>query len=95
MPKRQRTAVRCYDAVMRRTTIGLPEDLADLLADEARQRGTSVSRLVRDLIARGLGGRRREIPWAGVIDDAGMTPGAGVEEALEEGWEDDLHRDRG
>lgn len=80
---------------MKRTTITLPDELADLVGREARRRETSVSELVRRLIVKGLGsGETREIPWAGIFDDPGMVSGADLERGLEE-WESDIDRDRG
>lgn len=51
---------------MTRTTISLPDDLATLLAREARRRETSVSDVVRQAIASFLGesGERRSLPFA-------------------------------
>ena len=83
---------------MKRTTITLPDELADLVGREARRRETSVSAVVRQLILDGLGGtdeKPREIPWAAMFDDPGMVPGEQVEEALAERWPNDIDRDRG
>jgi predicted GTPase len=58
---------------------------------------TSVSEIVRQLIAKGLSGtpeKPREIPWAGLFHDPDMISGDRVEEALET-WADDIDRDRG
>lgn len=80
---------------MKRTTITLPDDLADLIGREARRRETSVSELVRRLIVKGLGaGERREIPWAGLFEDPGMLNGGELDRGLED-WENDIDRDRG
>lgn len=52
---------------MTRTTITLPDDLARLLAREARKRDTSVSEVVRQAVALFLGitgDERRELPFA-------------------------------
>jgi predicted transcriptional regulator len=52
---------------MTRTTVTLPEDLAALLAREARRHHTSVSEIVRQAVAAFLdvpGGARRELPFA-------------------------------
>ena len=50
---------------MTRTTISLPDDLATLLAREARRRETSVSDIVRRAVESFLGasGERRELPF--------------------------------
>jgi predicted transcriptional regulator len=51
---------------MTRTTVTLPDDLATLLAREARRRETSVSEIVRRAVAAFLGASdgRRELPFA-------------------------------
>ena len=82
---------------MTRTTISLPEDLADLLRDEARRRSTSVSEVVRKLVAQSLLGtehKPREIPFAGIMDDPGMVQSDQVEDFLDETWSDAIDRDR-
>ena len=87
----------CYDADMRRTTITLSDDLAELVAREAQRRRTSVSEVVRTLLAEALGGsdeRPREIPWAGLFSDSEMPAAERVDEALAERWADDIDRDR-
>ena len=82
---------------MRRTTISLPDDLDDLLRDEARRRNTSVSDVVRKLVARFLLGTEdepRAIPFAGIMDDPDMVQSDQVEEFLDETWTDAIDRDR-
>jgi Arc/MetJ-type ribon-helix-helix transcriptional regulator len=82
---------------MKRTTVTLPDELAELVDDEARRRRTSVSALVRRLISEGLTGtteRPREIPWAGVVDDPTAPPARDLERVLAREWPDDLDRDR-
>jgi metal-responsive CopG/Arc/MetJ family transcriptional regulator len=51
---------------MTRTTVSLPDDLATLLAREARRRETSVSDIVRRAVESFLGtaGDRRDLPIA-------------------------------
>jgi hypothetical protein len=51
---------------MTRTTVSLPDDLATLLAREARRRETSVSELVRRAVESFLGvsGELRKLPFA-------------------------------
>lgn len=83
---------------MKRTTITLPEDLADLVAREARRRETTISALVRQLIADGLGSDETEprvIPWAALFHDPDMISAEHLEDALAQGWVDDIDRDRG
>ena len=87
----------CYYADMKRTTITLPDELAELIAREAQRRRTSVSGVIRTLLAESLGGsdeKPREIPWAGLFSDPGMPAAERVDEALADGWADDIDRDR-
>ena len=52
---------------MKRTTITLTEDLAQIAGREVRRRGVSLSELVREALAAhlGLGGKtRRRLPFA-------------------------------
>lgn len=82
---------------MRRITISLPDDLDDLLRDEARRRSRSVSEVVRKLVARSLLGTEkepREIPFAGIMDDPDMVQSDQIEEFLEETWTDAIDRHR-
>lgn len=83
---------------MKRATITLPDDLADLMDREARRRQTSFSEAVRYFIVRGLSGseeKPREIPWAGLFHDPGMVPAERLDEELADHWADDIDRDRG
>lgn len=83
---------------MKRTTITLTEDLADLVALEARRQRSNVSEVIRGLIADGLRAsesKPRKIPWAGLFDDPGTPSGEHIEELLGERWADDIDRDRG
>jgi len=83
---------------MRRTTITLPDDLAELLGSEARRLQTSVSDVARRLIEEGLVGsaeKPRQIPWAGLFNDPDMIPAERLDEALAQTWGDDIDRDRG
>lgn len=83
---------------MKRTTITLPDDLADLVDREARRRQTSFSEVVRQFILQGLSGsekKPREIPWAGLFHDPEMIPAERLDEELAAHWADDLDRDRG
>ena len=82
---------------MKRTTITLSDDLAELVAREAQRRRTSVSAVIRTLLAEGLGGsgdKPREIPWAGLFSDSDMPAAERVDEALAEQWANDIDRDR-
>ena len=83
---------------MKRATITLPDDLADLVDREARRRQTSFSEVIRQFILQGLAGseaKPREIPWAGLFHDPDMVPAERLDEELARHWADDLDRDRG
>lgn len=83
---------------MKRATITLPDDLADLVDREARRRQTSFSEVVRQYIVLGLSGseeKPREVPWAGLFQDPDMIPAERMDEELAARWADDLARDRG
>ena len=83
---------------MKRATITLPDDLAEMVDREARRRQTSFSEVVRQFITEGLAGtekKPREIPWAGLFHDPDMVPAERMDEELAGHWADDLDRDRG
>ena len=83
---------------MKRATITLPDELAELVDREAVRRQTSFSEVVRQYIVQGLSGseeRPREIPWAGLFHDPDMIPAERLDEELAKHWADDLDRDRG
>ena len=83
---------------MKRATISLPDDLAELVDSEARRRQTSFSEVVRLFLVQGLVGspeKPRKIPWAGMVDDPSMVPAERMEEYLTEHWANDIDRDRG
>jgi hypothetical protein len=78
-------------AVMKRTTISLPDDLGRLIREEANRRGVSVSQVVRSCIEATLVGTgKRSLPFAGLCDDARVTPAADIEAQLEVTWARDL-----
>jgi len=82
---------------MKRATITLPNDLAELVDREAQRRQTSFSDVVRQFIVIGLSGseeKPREIPWAGLFHDPDMVPAERMDEELATHWADDLDRDR-
>lgn len=80
---------------MKRTTVTLPDDLARVVEEEARRRGTSVSEVVRQSIFDSLlGSERRSIPFAALFEDPEMTPASEMDRELEDSWADDLDRDR-
>ena len=77
--------------VMRRTTISLPDDLADALERAARRRHVSVSELTRRALAEHIGfaqGERRPVPFANVGSSEGGTPARDIEELLAEEWKE-------
>jgi len=81
---------------MRRITITLPDEVADLLREEAQRRRTSMSAVARELLTEGLvesEARPREIPWAGIIDAPEIPPARVLEEVLEREWPDAMDRD--
>jgi hypothetical protein len=83
---------------MKRATISLPDDLAELVDSEARRRQTSFSEVVRLFLVQGLVGsseKPRKIPWAGMVDDPAMVPAERMDELLIENWANDIDRDRG
>ncbi len=83
---------------MKRTTIALTDDLAELVRREARRRDASASEVIRDAIRQALAEtskRRRRIPWAGLFDDPGMVRAERQDEQLEQDWAEDIDRDRG
>ena len=80
---------------MKRTSIALSDELAELVEHEAKRRGVSVSEVVRRAIRLTLLGNTmtpRAIPWAGIFDDPDMVPGRQADEELDESWADDIDR---
>jgi metal-responsive CopG/Arc/MetJ family transcriptional regulator len=77
-----------YD-VMRRTTISLPEDLADAVDRAARRRHVSVSELTRRALAEHVGfaqGERRPVPFANLGSSGYTTTAEDIEEILAKEW---------
>ena len=80
---------------MKRTTISLPDDLARVVEDEARRRGTSVSEVFRSSVRDALlGSAPRALPFEGLFDDPGMPSAAEIETEIDRTWSDDLDRRR-
>jgi Arc/MetJ-type ribon-helix-helix transcriptional regulator len=76
---------------MKRTTISLPDDLAQALEREARRRSTSVSEVTRDALTEHFGltpGEPRELPFAALGRSGHNTTGRDMEELLEQEWDD-------
>ena len=83
---------------MKRTTVTLTDELASRLQLEAERRQTSVSEVMRILVAEALGvgpDAKRRIPFAALFDDPGMVPGEDIDRELEGEWLRELDRDRG
>lgn len=83
---------------MTRTTITLPDSLASLVADVAKQRGSSVSAVVRQALEKefgGTGSKPRKLGLVGLFDDPDLAPAADLEKELGEEWADAVDRDRG
>lgn len=75
---------------MRRTTISLPEELADALEREARRRSMPASAIARDALSEYLGlgraGERRELGFAALGHSGQTTTGRDMEDLLEREW---------
>jgi predicted transcriptional regulator len=78
---------------MRRTTISLPDELADALEREARRRALPASAIARDALSDYLGigraGEQRELPFAAVGRSGQRTTARDMEELLEREWDQD------
>ena len=81
---------------MKRTTISLPEDLAEALEREARRRAVPASAVARDALAAHLGvgdgTDRRELPFAAVGHSGHRTTARDIEELLAVEWDRDAGR---
>jgi Arc/MetJ-type ribon-helix-helix transcriptional regulator len=74
---------------MNRTTISLPDDLAQALQREARRRHASASEVVREALQLHLGlrpGRRRELPFAALGHSGQANTARDMEQLLEQEW---------
>lgn len=83
---------------MKRTTVTLPDDLADRLRLEAERRQTSVSEVMRILVAEALGvapQAKRRVAFAAIFHDPEMVAGRDIDNELAEHWADAIDRDRG
>ena len=83
---------------MKRTTITLSDELAELVAREAQRQRASVSQVIRQLLSQAFMGteeRPRQIPWAGIVNDPNLVHGKSIDEELGREWSDDIDRDRG
>jgi predicted transcriptional regulator len=75
---------------MKRTTISLPDELADALEREARRRAIPVSQVARDALATHLGfgaaTDQRPLPFAAVGQSGQHTTARDMEELLDAEW---------
>jgi metal-responsive CopG/Arc/MetJ family transcriptional regulator len=75
---------------MRRTTISLPDELAEALEREARRRSSSASAIARDALTSYLGFGpaygQRELPFAGVGRSGRKTTARDMEKLFEQEW---------
>lgn len=75
---------------MRRTTISLPDELAEALDREARRRAVSVSAVARDALSTHLGfgdaADLRPVPFAGVGRSGQRTTARDMEKLLQKEW---------
>jgi len=78
---------------MRRTTVSLPDELADALERESRRRAVSASAIARDALTQYLGlgraGDQRELPFAAVGRSGHRSTARDMEELLEREWSRD------
>jgi hypothetical protein len=79
---------------MKRTTVSMPDDLAQAVEREARRRDISTSEVVRvALIAHlGVGTKRRPLPFANLGHSGRGDTASRTEELLAEEWTLDSHR---
>ncbi len=76
---------------MTRTTLSLPDDLAEALVREARRRSTSASAIAREAIARHLRlapSEPRPVPFAALGHSGHRTTGRDMEELLAREWDE-------
>ncbi|HEX3392284.1 MAG TPA: CopG family transcriptional regulator [Solirubrobacteraceae bacterium] len=81
---------------MKRTTLSLPDDLAQALKREARRRSISASAVARDALATHLHlvpGEGRPLPFAALGRSGHHTTGRDMERLLAREW-DEHARDR-
>jgi Arc/MetJ-type ribon-helix-helix transcriptional regulator len=76
---------------MRRTTVSLPDDLAQALDREARRRHASVSEVTRTALAEHLGlvsSEPRELAFADLGRSGHHSTARDMERLLEQEWDD-------
>jgi predicted transcriptional regulator len=81
---------------MRRTTISLPDELADALEREARRRSQSASAIARYALTAYLGlgapGDQRELPFAALGRSGHSNTASEMEALIEQEWLPDAGR---
>lgn len=81
-----------------RTTISLPDPLAEHLKQEARRRRVSTSHVIRDALQQHLclddGGGERALPFESLGRSGHRDTARRADEVLAEGWADAIARDR-
>lgn len=76
---------------MKRTSISLPDDLAQALGREARRRHSSASEVTREALQEHLGlqpGRLRSLPFAAVGRSGQPNTAREMEQQLEREWDE-------
>lgn len=76
---------------MKRTTLSLPDGLAEALTREARRRSTSASAIARDALAKHLDmvpGGERPLPFAAVGRSGHRTTARDMEDLIAREWDD-------
>jgi predicted transcriptional regulator len=76
---------------MKRTTISIPDDLAQALDREARRRGSSASEVTRTALAKHLGmvqSEPRTLAFANLGRSGHRTTARDMEQLLEQEWND-------
>jgi Arc/MetJ-type ribon-helix-helix transcriptional regulator len=80
---------------MRRTTISLPDDLAQAVEREAGRRRTSVSEIVRTALTAHLHlDQPRRLPFESLGSSGHRHTARDIEEILAREWADAIDRDR-
>jgi predicted transcriptional regulator len=80
---------------MKRTSISLPDDLAQALEREAQRQHASVSEVARAALAQHLGlieGSPRELAFAELGRSGRRTTARDMEQLLEQEWDDEPGR---
>lgn len=80
---------------MKRTTISLPEELADALEREARRRRVPVSKVAREAIEERLGRGAegvRKLPFVALGRSGHSSTARDIDEILESEWTVDRNR---